>query len=88
MVMTIVINTVANTTVYSGTINGVAWTYTSDGTATIAEIQAGIIAAINGTSQAPYITASASGNDVLVTSDIAGIPFTLDRKSTRLNSSH
>jgi hypothetical protein len=77
MVMTIVVTTVANTTVYSGTINGVAWTYTSDGTATVAEIRDGIIAALNGSTQAAYITASASGNDVLVTSDIAGIPFAL-----------
>lgn len=77
MVMTIVVTTVANTTVYSGTVNGVAWTYTSDGTATVAEIRDGIIAAINGTSQAPRLTASASGNDVLVTSDLPGIPFTL-----------
>lgn len=39
--------TTANTTTYTATINSTACSYTSDGSATAAEIQAGVIAAVN-----------------------------------------
>lgn len=40
-----------NSTTYTVTINGTAFAYTSDATATIAEITAGLVAAINGGSE-------------------------------------
>lgn len=44
--------TALNTTVYSGTLNGLPWTFTSDGTATVTEIIAGMKAAIDALAQA------------------------------------
>lgn len=77
-ISTISVGSVVNTTLYTATLNGVACSYTSDGSATGAEIQAGLIAAINASTQAPYLTATAgSGTDVVVTSDVAGLGFTL-----------
>jgi hypothetical protein len=43
----ITVLSVVNSTVYSGTVNGVAWTYTSDASATNDEIATGIAAAID-----------------------------------------
>ena len=70
--------TIANSTLYRVTLNGVNCDYTSDGTATGPEIQAGLIAAINGSSQASVLTAAAgSGNSVDITSDTAGLGFSI-----------
>lgn len=59
---------VANTTVYSGTVNGLPWTFTSDGSALLAEITAGIAAAIDALAG---VTAAVSGSFVDVTTDAA-----------------
>jgi len=73
----------ANNTLYTVTINGTLCSYTSDATATDTEIQAGLIAAINGSAQAPNVTASANGlSDVFVTSDILGQAFTITVSAT------
>ena len=76
------VGTVANNTLYRATINGTNCDYTSDASATAAEIQAGLIAAINGSSQASVVTAAAgSGNSVDVTSDTAGLGFSISGSS-------
>lgn len=67
--------TVVNSFSYTITINGVTYTYVSDGTATGAEIQAGLVAAVNAGSEP--VTASAGGGDtVVLTADVAGTAFT------------
>lgn len=78
-VNTISISSVVNSFAYTVTINGTTVTYTSDADATGAEIQAGLIAAINANSTInPYVTASAGGGtDVVVTSDLAGHAFSI-----------
>ena len=73
----------ANNTLYTVTINGTACSYTSDATATDAEIQAGLIAAINGSAQAANVTATANGaSDIFVTSDVLGQAFTITVSAT------
>lgn len=67
--------TVQNNTAYTVTINGVLHSYTSDADATANEIVAGLIALINGGSQAPKVTASGT-TTLIVTADAAGEPFT------------
>lgn len=70
-----------NTTLYSFAIFipslGQTWVieYTSDGSATIAEIRDGLAARVN--ALPVPITAAASGNDVRLTSDVAGQAFTI-----------
>lgn len=77
-VSTVSITSVLNSTLYSVTINGVVCSYTSDSSATGAEIQAGLIAAINASTEAPNVTASAgAGTDVTVTSDELGLGFSI-----------
>lgn len=64
---------VANTTVYSGTVNDLAWTFTSDGTATLAEICTGIAAAID--ALAGVTATGVSGTNVVVTAGSAATLF-------------
>lgn len=59
----------ADTTIYSGTVAGLAWTFTSDGSATLAEVCTGIAAAI--TALAGVTATGASGTYVDVTTDAA-----------------
>lgn len=59
----------ANTTIYSGTVNGLAWTFTSDGSATLAEVCTGIAAAID--PLAGVTATGASGTFVDVTTGSA-----------------
>lgn len=74
----VTITTVANTTLYTITINGVLCSYTSDGSATAGEIQAGLVAAINGSSQASVVTAAnGAGTSVDITSDVPGLGFSI-----------
>lgn len=63
---------------YAVTINGQTIpTAALDGTSTTAELLTALIAAINGNADiAAVVTAAASGADLIVTSDIAGVPFT------------
>lgn len=72
-----IVITAVNSFAYHVHINGVDCTFTADGSATVGEVQAGLIAAINGSSQASLMTASSDGNDILITSDQAGIPVTV-----------
>lgn len=58
------------------TINGTDVSYTSDATPTIAEISAGLVSAINSSSEASSVTASGWVTDIIVTSDTAGTAFT------------
>lgn len=58
------------------TINGTPISYVSDASPTVAEVRDGLIAAINASTQAANVTASA-GADVVITSDTAGVPFTI-----------
>lgn len=57
---------VANSTGYTVTINGTAFTYTSDGSATDAEIATGLLAAINGGTEP--VKASGAATPILVES--------------------
>jgi hypothetical protein len=63
--------TVANSTIYSGSIDGVAWTFTSDSSATLAEICTGISAAIDAAIGATFTLAS-TGTTVTATAATAG----------------
>jgi len=75
----------ANNTLYTATINGTLCSYTSDATATDTEIQTGLIAAINGSVQAPNVTATTNGvSDIFVTSDILGTAFTITVSATNV----
>lgn len=64
-----------NTTLYRIVINGTNCDFTTDASATQTELRDGLIAAVNAAVGAA-VTATASGNDVLITADVAGIPFT------------
>lgn len=71
-VVNFAVATVQNSTAYTATINGVDYTYTSDSSATQAEIEAGLALAIDA---APGVAAvDATGVDV--TADVAGVGFT------------
>lgn len=65
------------TTLYRVVVNGVNCDYTTDGSATQAELRDGLIAAINNSTQGAVVTAAAATNDVNITSDVAGVPFTV-----------
>lgn len=75
----VTVATVLNSTVYTVRINGVDVTYTSDATATAAEISAGLVAAINA-SVDPNVTPVTAADEVgafTVTADVAGTAFTI-----------
>ena len=71
--------TAANSTLYTLTINGKDVSYTSDGSATVAEITAGLTAAWNASAQTEIaeVTATDSTTHVTLTGDTAGKPFTV-----------
>lgn len=71
--------TVANAAVYTVTLDGTVYTFTSDGSATAAEIVTGLNALINADTPLP-VTASGSTTSIL-TSDTAGTPFTYEVSS-------
>lgn len=79
--------TAANTTHYIVEIfdgyRTESFDYLSDGTATVTEIRDGIIALINA-SATIGVTASISVNDVRLTADNAGIPFTTTETSANM----
>lgn len=70
------VTTVLNTTLYRVTINGENFDYTSDADATAAEIRDGLIAAINDGAQ-PVTAAIVDGTNLSLTSDTAGLGFSL-----------
>lgn len=67
--------TVANAHTYTTTINGTAFTYLSDASATAQEIVEGLTAAINAGSEP--VTASEDNAVLTLTADVAGAWFTL-----------
>lgn len=73
---------VQNTALYTVTINGVDFDFTSDGSATAAEIVAGLIAAINAGSEP--VTASGVAT-LILTADQPGIPFTVSQTANLTN---
>lgn len=87
-VSTVTVDTVANSTRYAFTIDGVEIEYTSDGSATNAEIVAGLLAAVqaeplvNG-----RVTGVATSATVLtLTARIAGYAFTISDTDSRLTT--
>lgn len=62
--------TASNSQVYTITINSVACSYTADGSASTAEIALGLVAAINGSTQAGNVTASGTDTPILIESDV------------------
>lgn len=67
--------TAKNNTLYTVTINGTAFSYTSDSTATAAEIRNALITLINAGTEP--VTASASGNNILLVNDEYETDYTL-----------
>jgi uncharacterized phage protein gp47/JayE len=70
--LTIEFTTVANSTLYTVTIDGTPVSYTSDGSATAAEIAAGINAAINGSSLG-VSSSVITGNKVQIVADLTTV---------------
>jgi hypothetical protein len=66
--------TVQSVQQYIETVNGVAYTFTSDATPTAAEVTAGLVALINA-GQGSVLTASGT-NTLTLTSNVAGVAFT------------
>jgi hypothetical protein len=73
---TATIDTVVNDTLYSATINGTLFTYTSDASAVDTEIRDGLVAAINGGAE-PVTAAPGASNTYTLTADVAGDGFSL-----------
>ncbi len=83
---TVTVDTPANTTDYTVTINGTAYTITSDASGTTAEVSAALVACINnggadckGSTPAAgntAVTAADTTSDFTLTADVAGTPFT------------
>ena len=67
---------VANDTQYDLEINGVMYSFTSDGDATVDEIRDGLVTLVEDDDDS-VVTASADGDDVLLTADEAGVEFTV-----------
>lgn len=65
---------------YIARVNGVAATFAAS-SSTQGQVAAGLLAAINGTSQAAFVTASGGVTTVIVTSDAAGRPFAVAAES-------
>lgn len=73
---TVTIDTVVDDTLYTVTINGVAHTFTSDGSATDVEIRDGLVSAINGGAQ-PVTAAPVTSSTFTITADVSGTAFTI-----------
>jgi len=70
---------VKNSTLYRITINGVNIDFTSDASATTAEIVAGLVAAVNASSVAPVVTAvDVTSTTIQINTDTAGVLFSLE----------
>lgn len=67
--------TAVNTYEYSVTINGTEFSFTSDGTATVAEVVAGLVAAINAGSEP--VTATDSTTHVTLAPDVASTYYSV-----------
>lgn len=85
-VATVTVDAATNSTLYTVTVNGVLVTYTSDGTATIAEIHAGLLAAgIANSFLAGVVTFSGASPDLVITADVAGAPMTVTEADADLS---
>lgn len=74
---TITVDTAVNSTAYAFTVNGHTITFTSDGTATLSEIQAGLVAAGQSVSYlGGVVTFGGVSPDITITADTAGVPVT------------
>lgn len=69
--------TARNSTVYTVKINDRTYSFTSDASATAAEIATGLVAVINADGTIP-VTASVSTNNLVLTADVAGPDFFVD----------
>ena len=75
-ISTVTVATVANSSLYTITINGTAFTFTSDADATNLEIAAGLVADINGGSE-PVTAVDVLDGTFTVDADVAGVVYTL-----------
>lgn len=71
--VTTITPTAVNSTVYNMSINGRAYSYTSDGSATAAEIVAGFTALIDADSDNGVVCSGT--NTLILTADVEGVPF-------------
>lgn len=74
-----------SSTAYAVSINGTTYTFTSDSSATAAEIATGLVALINAGSEP--VTASVDTNNLLLTADVDGPDFYVDVADASLWSS-
>lgn len=82
--MAVTVASLQNSVAYALSINGVPFSFTSDGSATIKEIVEGLAALIN--AGAEPVTATENDVTLTLTADVAGVPFTLSiADSTLLN---
>ncbi len=72
--------TAVHSAVYTVTINATTFTYPADSATTVAEITAGLTAAINGGSEP--VTATDNTTKVTLAADVAGTPFALSVSAT------
>lgn len=82
------VDVAAATTLYQFTVNGVTISYTSDGTPTIGEIHAGLLAdAQSKTALQGVVTFSGASPNIVITADAAGTPFLLAEADANLTGS-
>lgn len=87
-VSTILVDTAANSTAYTVTVDGIDVSYTSDGTATVAEIATGLAAALNAEGLINgRLSASSNSATVTLTARVGGEPFTLSESDANLTAS-
>lgn len=82
--MGISVDTAVNDTVYTVTVNGVDYPFTSDATATVAEIAAGLVGLINGGSEPVTATDDLDGT-FTIAADVAGVPFSVSFTDTKMS---
>lgn len=80
---------VSSTTAYNGKLNGTAFTFTSDASATLAEIRAGLISAINALVGGVTASNGVQSDEVKVVANVAGSvgAFTLEATTSNLIAS-
>lgn len=86
-VSTVTIDTPTNSTLYQIRVNGIDSEYTSDGSATAAEIEAGLVSAVNSNAlAAAIVTAAAGAGDTLTLTGVtAGDDFTVTTSGATLS---
>lgn len=85
-VSTITVDTAVNSTAYQFVVNGVPINFTSDASATIAEIHAGLLAAAQGSAFLKnVVTFAGASPNITITADVAGVPFTVTESDANLS---